>query len=72
MTEKPAYIGFDQYGNTYKIGRNPPRKWLMAHFCRSRAQKMYVDTTSGAARHVGWIVAGHWINVHRVEPLHAC
>lgn len=60
------YMAMDQYGNTYHDIGPHPRQWLLDHFCRQRAQKMYRDPN---ARHVGWIIAGHWLEVFRVFPL---
>ena len=66
-TKKLGYIGLDQYGETYHIGNNPPRKWLLNHFCRRHAEKMYCDTTDGKVPHLGYIIAGHWIEIRAVH-----
>jgi hypothetical protein len=61
-----GYLAIDQYGQTYQIGNNHPRKWLMSHIGSSRADKMYCDTTGGAAKHIGYIVKGLWLRVFKV------
>ena len=63
---KLGYIAIDQYGQTYQIGDNPPRKWLLDHLCRKHADKMYQDTTSGKVRHTGYVIAGLWLSVFTV------
>jgi len=65
-TPHVGYMAIDQYGETYHIGDNPPRKWLLEHFCRQHAAKMYVDTKAGRVRHIGYIIAGHWLEVFSV------
>ena len=63
-----GYMGIDQYGDTYHIGNNPPRKWLLNHLCRRHADKMYVDSVAtGQAKHIGYIIAGRWITLYRVS-----
>jgi len=64
--KKLAYIAIDQFGETYQIGSNPPRKWLLEHFNRQHADKMYQDTIGGKVRHTGYIIAGLWLAVYVV------
>jgi len=59
-------MAIDQYGSTYHIGDNPPRKWLLNHLGRQHAQKMYQDTLEGKVRHVGYIIAGLWLHIYKV------
>lgn len=62
-----GYIAIDQYGQTYQIGDTKyPRKWLLDYFDRKSAQKMYVDTKTEQSKHIGWIIAGMWLEVFRV------
>lgn len=63
-----GYIAQDQYGHIYPIGNNPPRKWLLDHFGRKHAEKMYRDA-NGKPRHVGYVIAGLWLEVFRVCDL---
>ena len=70
MKEKLGYMGIDQYGQTYHINSNHPRKWLLDHLCRGRASKMYVDKTDGSTSHVGYIIAGLWIRLYEVYPFY--
>ena len=59
------YIAFDQWGGTFRIGENPPRKWLLEYFNKQHADKIYVDI-KGGTKHVGYIIAGHWLKVYRL------
>jgi hypothetical protein len=61
------YMGIDQYGQTYH-GLTHPRRDLLERLGRQKANKMYVDTTQGDARHVGYVIAGLWITIYRVLP----
>ena len=61
-----GYIAIDQYDKQYLIGNNPPRKWLLDYFGRQHCEKMYVDTKKGKHKHVGYVIAGHWLNVFKV------
>lgn len=63
---KLGYLGIDQYGDRYKMDKHP-RKELMDYLGASNARKMYVDTKDGAAKHVGYVIRGHWINVYEVH-----
>ncbi len=61
-----GYLGLDQYGDTYHINKHP-RKELLEQLGCKHASKMYVDTKSGDTKHVGYVVAGRWINVYVVS-----
>ena len=62
-----GYMARDQWGDYYHIGDNPPRKWLLEHFDRQHCGKMYTDSLkTGKARHIGYIIAGRWLEVYRV------
>jgi len=60
-------MAIDQYGHTYHIGQHPPRKWLLANFGRQHADRMFVNRRDGTTRHVGYIIAGHWLHIYRVS-----
>lgn len=63
------HMAVDQFGTTYHgLGRHP-RKALMERLGRRSAQRMYCDDRDGTTYHVGWVVAGHWCSVYRVEPM---
>lgn len=62
-----GYMAIDQYGQHYHIGDNPPRKWLLEYFGRRHAGKMYVDKKSGGYRHVGYVIAKHWLRIYEVR-----
>lgn len=60
-----GYLGTDQYGHYYTIKKHP-RKELMEQLGSSHVDKIYVDTTDGKVRHIGYVIAGHWVRVFRV------
>ena len=64
--EFAGYMAIDQYEQTYHIGRNPPRKFLLELSGRQHARKMYVDTKGSRTRHVGYVIAEHWLFIYRV------
>jgi len=64
------FIALDQYGSHYKINKHP-RKELMEMFCRSHVSKMYVDTKEGRVKHIGYIIAGHWLEVFKLTDAFA-
>lgn len=46
-----------------------PRKALLEACGRRSAQKIYIDKADGKSmRHVGYIVAGEWFDIFKVEP----
>ena len=63
--EKLGYLGIDQYGGKYTL-KTHPRKELLEQLGASRAEKMYIDTTSGEARHKGYIINGLWIDIFTI------
>lgn len=64
-----GYIARDQYGNTFHIGNNPPRKWLLDYLGQKHAQKIYLNNLlDETVSHIGYIIAGHWIYVYRIFP----
>ena len=63
--ETLGYIGFDQYGQHYRIDKYP-RKELLEQLGRKHANKMYVDLKDGGTRHIGYVIAGNWISVYRI------
>ena len=63
---KLGYLGIDQYGQRFKIDKHP-RKELLDYLGYKSAQKMFVDTKSGASKHVGYVIGGHWITVYEVH-----
>jgi hypothetical protein len=66
MNKPIGFIGIDQYGNYYKIDKNP-RKELLEKFGVKHAEKMYVDTKDRKIRHCGYIISRHWIEVYIVS-----
>lgn len=68
MTNETRYMAIDQYGQTYHIGKNPPRKWLMNHVDCQHAEKMYADTNNDRFKHIGYVIAGRWFRLYCVTP----
>jgi hypothetical protein len=64
------FVARDQYGNVYWLKKHP-RKELCEHLGSSHADKMYLDDVEGQVHHVGYIIAGHWLDVMRCQPLEA-
>lgn len=63
------FIAFDQYGNHFQIKKHP-RKELLERFDRSHAEKMYTDTANGS-KHIGYVIAGHWLRVWKLQDAFA-
>jgi hypothetical protein len=63
-----SYMAIDQYGQTYHIGENPPRKWLLNYIGRKSCVKMYSDTKTGIV-HVGYVISGLWLTLYEVTPV---
>ena len=61
------FMARDNYGNTFHDIGPHPRKWLLDYFGRKHAERMYHDTPDGP-KHIGYIIAGHWLRLYRVEP----
>jgi hypothetical protein len=59
-------MGIDQYGTDYHNLGPHPRKALLERLGRKRASKMYIDKKDGSTKHVGYIIAGHWIRLFHV------
>ena len=64
-----TYMGVDQYGDTWHDLGQHPRKELLNRLNRKHASKMYVDKLNGPPVHIGWVIAGRWITVYKVERL---
>jgi len=64
---KNQYMAIDQYGQTFH-GLTYPRKELCEILGNKHADKMYVDKKNGDILHVGYVIAGHWLNVYKVCP----
>jgi len=64
-----SYMAIDQYGHTeHDLGPHP-RNELLRRLDRKSARKVYVDKKSGGCVHIGWIIAGRWFTVYKVEPM---
>ena len=61
-----GYLAIDQYGHTYQIGDNPPRKWLLNHFDRQHAEMVYCETEECKTKHIGYIIANLWLTIYKV------
>lgn len=62
------FMAIDQYGQTFH-GLTHPRKDLMQRLGRRHAQKMYCDKKGGGTVHIGYVIAGHWLSLYKVEPV---
>ena len=57
-----------RYGTTHHLTKpKHPRKQLLQACGRESARKMYCNTKDGKSRHVGYIVAGEWYEIHEVH-----
>lgn len=63
-----THMAIDQYGQTYHDLGPHPRRALLDRFDRKHADRMFIDTKAGT-KHIGWIIAGHWLTVYRVETM---
>jgi hypothetical protein len=60
-------IAEDQFGDKWEIEGRHPRKELLALFGRKHADKIWRDR-GGTHRHVGYKVAGLWLELFEVKP----
>lgn len=63
------YIAINQYGEITWLKTEHPRKELLGMFDRKHASKMYVDKKDGGTKHIGYIIAGYWLTVYKVERM---
>ena len=63
------YAVSDQYGHCIKFNAKFPRKWLLNYFSRKHAERMFVTTSDGKDKHVGWVIAGYWLTVYHLSDL---
>lgn len=61
-----GYLAIDQYGQHFNIKKSP-RKELLEQLGATHAEKMYVDTKNGEAKHIGYIINGLWLTVYTVS-----
>ena len=61
------FVATDEQGNFYLIDSKFPRKWLLDHFGRKHTDKIYVQDTLETAKHIGYIIAGHWLIIRRLS-----
>ena len=63
------WLSADQYGNKIILRGRFPRSALLDHCGRRHADIIYQDRKDGGMVKVGWIVAGSWWSVYKLEPL---
>lgn len=64
-----ALMAMGSHGTTlHGIDEKCPRKDLLDRLSATHAGKVYVDTTNGDIRHVGYIVRGEWYRLYNVAP----
>ena len=51
----------DQYGNKFFA---KTLKELKAEIGRTKASKMYVDSTDGKTYHIGYVIGEHWLKAY--------
>jgi hypothetical protein len=61
-------LAIDQYGQKYVLEGKAPRRELMELLGVRRAQRMFVDSKGGGAKHVGYVIGGHWFTLFNVSP----
>ena len=61
------HMAIDQYGETYHGLGAYPRKELMERLDRKHAAKMYIGHEE--MFHVGYVIAGRWLNIYEVTPM---
>jgi hypothetical protein len=63
-----GFMARNQYGETIHLPHcTHPRKALLAHLGRQHASKMYCDTLTGESKHIGYVIAGQWLTIYRVN-----
>ena len=63
------HMAIDQYGQTYHDLGKFPRKGLLERLDRKHADRMFVDSKKKGVLHIGWIIAGLWLTVFKVERM---
>jgi hypothetical protein len=69
MKDSTTYMGIDQYGQIWHDLGPHPRAELMRRLGRSHVEKMYVDSESKGTLHIGYVIAGLWITLYRVDRM---
>lgn len=65
-----GYMAIDQYGQTHHLGfTKHPRKALLEKFGRKRAAKMFVDKNDKSYVHIGYVIAGLWLTLYKVQRM---
>ena len=59
-------MAIDQFGQTFHGLGQYPRKALMERLGAKHCSKMYI----GDGVHIGYVIAGLWLNVYEVRPMH--
>lgn len=67
MKNRPELIAINGRGHIYQIGKNPPRKRLLNYFGKQHAEMVYVQTGFEKVKHVGYIIAGEWLAIYRIQ-----
>lgn len=62
-------MAVNQYGETFHALGAHPRKALLEKFGRKHAAKMYRDKKDGSSVHVGYIIAGQWLELFSVQSI---
>lgn len=66
--KNPCYIGIDQFGNQYLLGKHP-RKELIDRIGVKHVDKMYRDGKAGNAEFIGYVLGNYWVVLYKVERI---
>ena len=61
-----GYLGIDQHGEHYVLHEFPRQELMEKLGCRHVA-KMYLEFKDGHSEHVGYVIAGRWVQVYEVH-----
>jgi hypothetical protein len=64
--KKQKKIFIDQYGQIFRCNT---RKELMETIGSKHCDKMYVDTSDGQSKHVGYVIKSHWLRFYQEGEL---
>jgi hypothetical protein len=63
-----GYLARSNYGTTHHLTEpKNPRKQLLEKCGRQHTSKVFVDTTSGKSKHIGYLVGGEWFTLYEVH-----
>lgn len=63
------HMAISNHGETIHGLGKWPRKGLLQKLGRKHADRVFCDGRDGKTYHVGYVVAGQWWRIYRVEPM---